>query len=89
MITIIIIMYTVMHINQRRSGATCRVDVHDQTVCLPAAVTLGVGWGWGWVGVPSLPHYFGVLADDVQLEHISAFNALDQPQRHLWVGWVG
>ena len=39
--------------------------------------------------VPSLPHNFGVFADDVQLEHISAFHALDQPERHLWMGGGG
>lgn len=32
---------------------------------------------------PSLPDDFGVFADDVQLEHVSAFHALYQPERHL------
>lgn len=31
----------------------------------------------------SLPDYFGVFADDVQLEHISALHTLDQSERHL------
>lgn len=31
----------------------------------------------------SLPDDFGVLADDLQLEHISALSALDQSERHL------
>lgn len=32
---------------------------------------------------PSLPDDFGVFADDVQLEHVSAFHTLYQPERHL------
>lgn len=31
----------------------------------------------------SIPDNFGVLADDVQLEHISALHTLYQPERHL------
>lgn len=31
----------------------------------------------------ALPDDFGVFADDVQLEHVSAFHALYQPERHL------
>lgn len=30
-----------------------------------------------------IPHYFGVLTDDVQLKHISALHTFNQPERHL------
>lgn len=30
-----------------------------------------------------IPDNFGVLADDVKLEHISALHVLYQPERHL------
>jgi hypothetical protein len=36
------------------------------------------------VGIFSLPDYFGVLADDVQLEHVPALHTLYEPQRHLY-----